>query len=139
MSLETQLPAQNQRIVQQVVRTPKQGYMGQLAAASATLYTAPSLTSSPTGTATCTASLRGLNVCNCDTVSRTFTMYVVESGGSAADDRAIFKDVTIAAKTTLFFLWGADAMPMADGTTLRGFADSANKVTVRVSVEELTY
>lgn len=123
---------------EQVVRTLKVGYRGQLAATTGVLYTAPSLTSVPTGTAPCTACIRSIHVCNTDTTARTYTITVVESGGSVADNRAIFKDVAIAAKTTHFYIYAQDAMPLGDGETINGLADSATKVTVRIGVEEMT-
>ena len=123
----------------QMVRTPKVAYRGQLAATTAVLYTAPSLTSPPTGSAPCTALVKSIIVCNTDTVARTYTMTIVESSGSVADNRAIFKDLTIAAKTTATYLYEDDSFPLADGETINGLADAAAKVTVRIGVIEYTY
>src|SRR5689334_5390714 len=75
------------------ILTPKALYRGQLPSSVGILYTAPATN---TG---CFAIIKEFWVCNTDTVARTFTLYVVEAGGSVADDRAICKDVTIAAKT----------------------------------------
>lgn len=132
-------PNQSFLPLSQVTRTPKEGYMGKLSNSTSTLYTAPSLTSPAMGTSPCTAALRSINVVNTDTVDRTYTIYVVVSAGSASDGNVIFKDVTIASKTTHYHAYDQDAMPLADGATVQGVADVANKVTVRVCVEELTY
>jgi hydrogenase maturation factor HypF (carbamoyltransferase family) len=83
--------------------------------------------------------VKSIIVCNTDTVARTYTMTVVEFGGSVADNRAIFKDVSIAAKTTHTYFFDDDNLPLADGETINGLADSANKVTVRIGVVEHTY
>lgn len=123
----------------QVVRIPKVGYRGQLAASTGVLYTAPSITSAPEGTAPCTALLKSLNVCNTDTAQRTFTVTIVESGGSVADNRAIFKDATIPAKTTYTYVFDDETWPLGDGETINGLADSASKVTLRIGVVELSY
>ena len=94
---------------------------GQLAAASAILYTAPS---APT-----VANSVGINpitevteiiICNTDTVARTFTLYFIESGGAVANDRAIFSAAAIAASTTVVF---EASTIMEAASTLRGLAD----------------
>lgn len=122
-----------------VVRSPKVAYRGQLGSSTGVLYTAPQLTAPPTGTAPCTALVKSIIVANTDTSARAYTMTVVESGGSVADNRAIFKDVAIAAKTTHTYFFDDDNFPLADGETINGLADSANKVTVRIGVVEYTY
>jgi hypothetical protein len=119
-----------------VIRTPKCGGRGQLTASSATLYTAPSKTT-PTGS-TQGALLKSIILCNTDTSARTVTIYVVESGGSAADNRAILKDLTIAAKTTHTEFFPDDCCPLDSGETVRGLADVTLKVTYRISVVEIT-
>lgn len=121
---------------EQVIRTPKCGARGQFAATNATLYTAPSGTS-PTGN-TQGAILKSLILCNTDTSQRTATIYLVESGGSAADNRAIYKDVTIAAKTTVVLTFPDDTCTLDSGETVQGLADAASKVTYRINVVEIT-
>lgn len=111
------------------------GGRGQLTAASTTLYTAPS-TTTPLG-ATQKALLTSLVLCNTDVAARTVTIYMIESGGAVADNRAILKDVSIPAKTTFMFE-PQTPIPMESGETLRGLASVATVVTYRVSVVELT-
>lgn len=123
----------------QLARTPRLVNAGQLGTSAATIYTAPSLTNTPTGAALGSACVRSLIVCNTDSSARTYTIYAIESGGSAADNRAIFKDATIAAKTTHVHEWASDAFPLGDAATLSGLADSATKVTVTIGVEQITY
>lgn len=121
---------------EQIVRTPKCGGRGQLGTSASTLYTAPSGTS-PTGS-TQGAVLKSLILCNADSSAHTATIYLVESGGSTADNRAIFKDLSIAAKTTTVLTFPDDCCPLDSGELVRGLADSASKVTYRVNVVEIT-
>ncbi len=115
------------------IETPINMGYGQLAGASGTLYTAP--TGTTAGAASQKARLTEIVLCNTDTVQRTVTLYVVEVGGSAADNRSILKDCTIAAKTTYRTAW---ATIIENGETIRGLADSANKVTYRLTGVALT-
>lgn len=121
---------------EQVIRTPKCGARGQLTGSNATLYTAPSVTS-PTGS-TQGALLKSIILCNTDTAARTVTMYVVESGGSAAANRAILSAMSIAASTTVTLTFPDDTFPMDSGETVQGLADTTLKVTYRINVVELT-
>jgi len=121
----------------QIIRTPKCGGRGQLGTSSSTLYTAPSDTS-PTGS-TQGALLKSIVLCNTDSSARTVTLYLVESGGSAADNRAIFKDLSIAAKTTTVLTFPDDCCMLDSGETVRGLADSASVVTYRINVVEVTH
>lgn len=121
---------------EQVIRTPKCGARGQFSAVNATLYTSPAV-SSPTG-ATQGALLKSIILCNTDSSSRTVTMYVVESGGSAAANRAILSGMTIAANTTVTLTFADEVFPMDSGETVQGLASSANLVTYRINVVELT-
>lgn len=121
---------------EQVIRTPKCGARGQFTGSNATLYTAPSVTS-PTGS-TQGAMLKSVILCNTDTTARTVTMYIVESGGSAADNRCLYKDYSIAAKTTSVLLFADDECPLDSGETVQGLADTTLKVTYRLGVVELT-
>jgi hypothetical protein len=122
---------------EQIIRTPKCGGRGQLGTSSSTLYTAPSDTS-PTGS-TQGALLKSIVLCNTDSSARTVTLYLVESGGSAADNRAIFKDLSIAAKTTTVLTFPDDCCMLDSGETVRGLADSASVVTYRINVVEVTH
>jgi hypothetical protein len=111
------------------------GGRGQLTAASATLYTAPSVTT-PLG-ATQKALLTSIIFCNTDVAARTVTFYLIESGGAVADNRAMWKDVSIPAKTTMTFE-PQTPIPLESGETVRGLASVTTVVTYRVSVIELT-
>lgn len=127
---------------EQVIRTPKVAYRGQPGTSTAVLYTAPILTSSPTGASPCTALVKCINVCNTSTSALTYTITVVESGGSVATNRAIFKDVAIAAKTSHIFMYADDEFALADGETINGTATQAfsgAEVTLRITVVELTH
>lgn len=115
------------------IETPINMGYGQLTAASVTLYTAPN--GSIAGAASQKAVLTEIWLCNTDTSARTVTLYVVESGGSAADNRAILKDVPIAAKTTYRQeCWCV----LESNETIRGLADTTLKVTYRFSGKALT-
>lgn len=115
------------------IETPINMGYGQLAASSGTLYTAP--TGTIAGASSQKAILTEIILCNTDTVTRTVTLYVVENGGSVADNRAIMKDATIAAKTTYV---ASFYTVLESGETVRGLADSASKVTYRLSGKQLT-
>lgn len=120
----------------QIVRTPKCGARGQTTASATTLYTAP-LGTSPTGS-THGALLKSLILCNTDSSSRTVTIYLVESGGSATDARAIYKDLAIAAKTTVILSFPDDGCPLDGGEMVQGLASVTNVVTYRIGVVEIT-
>lgn len=122
----------------QVGRTPRCGARGQLAATNATLYTAPVPTNTPMGSSFGTALLKSIILTNTDTVGRTATIYLVESGGTAADNRAIYKDVALAAKTTTVLTFPDDCCTLDNGETVQGLADAAAKVTYRINVVELS-
>jgi hypothetical protein len=112
----------------------KQMFLGMLTGTSATLYTAPA---APTN-----ANAVGVNpiavvervwISNTDASARTVTLYVVESGGSVADNRAVMKTVSIPANSTVDV--EPDWVLEASGT-LRGLADTTLKVTLLVSGTE---
>lgn len=115
---------------------PKPFAYGQLAGFVAILYTAPA---TKTG---CFAIIKEIWLMNMDTVEHTVTIYVVEAGGSVADNRVIMS-VTIDAKR-MYRLPAATVLGSAivsttlTGDTIRGFADTANKVTYRISGVEST-
>ena len=117
----------------QWIETPINMGYGQLTNSSAILYTAPSGTIA--GAASQKALLLEIWLCNTDTTARTVTVYAVENGGSVADNRAILKDVTIAAKTTYRQeCWCV----LESNETVRGLADTTLKVTYRLSGKTLT-
>jgi hypothetical protein len=112
----------------------KQFFLGMLTGTSATLYTAPA--------APPNANAVGVNpiavvervwLSNTDSAARTVTLYVVESGGAVADNRAVMKAVSIPANSTIDI--EPDWVLEASGT-LRGLADTTLKVTVLVSGTE---
>lgn len=121
---------------EQVIRTPKCGARGQLSNSNGTLYTAPSDTS-PTGS-TQGAILKTLVLCNTDSSTRTVTIYVVESGGSAAANRMILSVMPIAAGQTLELFYADDEFPLDSGESIQGLASTASVVTYRINVVELT-
>lgn len=114
----------------------KCGGRGQLPSSVGTLYTAPSNTT-PTGS-TQGALLDQIILCNTDASSRTVTIYLVESGGSAAANRAIMSAATITAGQTLIVDFSPDGCPLDSGETVQGLASVASKVTYRLSVRERT-
>ncbi len=119
-------------------RVPKVGYRGQLSGSSAVLYTAPTITGNPTA-GSVSSFLRGAVVCNTDSSARTYTLRAVESGGTSNDARAQYDEVTIAAHTTHRHTFKDGEFPLAEGETINGLASVADVVTVRLSVEEITY
>lgn len=121
------------RVRDRWISTPINMGYGQLSNSSGTLYTAPSGTIA--GASSQKAILREIWLSNTDTSTRTVTLYVVENGGSAADNRALLKDVTIAEKT--MYRIECECV-LESGETVRGLADSASKVTYRLSGEALT-
>lgn len=122
---------------EQVIRTPKCGARGQLTNTSnTTVYTAPSV-SSPTG-ATQGALLKALWLSNSDSSARTITAHLVESGGSVAANRLILPTVTIPANSSLLIRFPDDTCPMDSGEFLNLVASTANTISYRVTVVELT-
>lgn len=115
------------------IETPINMGYGQLTGSSVTLYTAPSGTIA--GAASQKALLLEIWLCNTDTAARTVTLYAIESGGAAADNRAIYKDFSIAAKTSVR---QECYLVLESGSTLAGLADTTLKVTYRFSGKTLT-
>lgn len=124
---------------EQVVRTPRCAFHDFLTDSVATLYTAPSPASSPTGSAFATSLIKSLIITNTDSSARTYTLYVIPSGGSANDKYCIAKDESIAAKTKYEFVYPDNTHPLNAGEFIQGVADTTNKVSIRVNVEELTF
>lgn len=122
--------------VQPYTPIPKQFYIGQLTASSTTLYTAPSAPAiaNPVGSNP-KAIVRCISICNTDSLARTVTLYLVENGGSVADNRAITKAVSVPANET-WILDNVYYVIEASGT-IRGLASVANVVTVTISGDEL--
>ena len=109
----------------------KQAYQGLLGNASATLYTAPS---APTLGPSPKARMVEVLLANTDSAARTVTLYVVPSGGSAGNATTVMPAVSIAATT---FVRQKFCTAIEAGGTIRGFADTANKVCATITVVEL--
>lgn len=110
---------------------PKQLYQGQLGTSSATLYTAPGGT---VGQVMQRTIIKEIIVCNTDSSDRTFTLNVVDSGGSASAANEIFAAQSITANTTSIYRL---TTVIEGGGTLRGLGSVADKVTLTVSGIEL--
>ncbi len=124
----------------QVIRIPRCGARGQLPSSAGVLYTAPALTSVPGSSSNYgTSILTSVILCNTTGGAVTYTLYLVESGGSVADNRKLFKAISLGAGETDIVEFGNDGCPMNDGETLQGLAGSATSITYRVNVEELAY
>ncbi len=108
-----------------ITYTPKAIYVGALAGAVATLYTA-----STSGGAI----VKEIVLCNTSSLTRTVTLYVVPSGGSSDATNEFLAQQVIDPNGTLVL---ALSTVMAIGDTIRGFADLANVVSLRVSGMEL--
>lgn len=109
----------------------KQAYQGLLGNASATLYTAPS---APTLGPAPKARMVEVLLANTDSSARTVTLYVVASGGSVGDSNTILPAVSLSANS---FNRLKFATVIEAGGTIRGFADTANKVCATIAVVEL--
>ena len=94
--------------------------------AYATAYTVPASTK---------AIVKQLVLCNTDTSARTVSIRVVPSGETAADEHCIFKDLSIAAKTTYHV--GDMSMVLEADEDVDVIADTTNKVTIRLSGVEI--
>lgn len=94
--------------------------------AAATLYTVP---------VGATAVIRGMTFCNTDTVDRTLTVHIIPSGNAVDPANVIYDAIPIKAGQTLE---NATYRVMLAGGTVRGFADVASKVNMRVDGYEVT-
>lgn len=92
-----------------------------LADTATTIYTVPGAT---------TAIVRDIMICNTDTTSRTFTIWLDISGTGATDSEAIFDTVTIDANDYLHWT-GFQVMTAA--STIKGVASVASVINVTVS------
>jgi hypothetical protein len=72
-----------------------------------------------------------LFLCNTHSADVTVSIHVIESGGTAADNRLILKDYNIPAGDTLTFEW--EKLILANGDFINGTASSATKITVTTS------
>ena len=125
---------------EQVIRTPKCGARGQLTTTSnTTAYTAPTITDPPTGSNVATSYLTSLVLCNSDSAARTVSVHLVESGGSVAANRLILSALSIAASTTTIITFGPQGCPLDSGEFVNLVAGTANTISYRVNVEELTF
>lgn len=120
----------------QIARVPSVGARGQLTNSNATIYTAPTAPVSPLG-AVATAVLTSIVFCNTDSRARTVTLYLVESGGSAAANRAMLSAASVPANTTWTWDCGPSGIPLADSETIQGLASATTVVTYRINVEQL--
>ena len=135
ISAPVQQPQPGRQITQSVLAwMPTCGARGQLSGSSTTLYTAPTGTT-PTGN-TQKAKLKAILLHNTDSVDRTITIYIIESGGSVADNRAMLKAVTIPTGKLWIIEFG-DGVTLEGGETVRGLASTANVITYRIDVEEM--
>ena len=111
------------------IETPVNMGSGYLTAAATTLYTAPSGTIA--GASSQKAILLDIWLCNTDTVTRTVTLYI----NGSSDDKCIYKDFSMATKTTTR---QECYVVLESGQTIQGLADVTSKVSVRLSGKTLT-
>lgn len=111
--------------------TQEFGTAAQLGSSIATIYTAPSAANTTTNTVTSRAILQDMWLCNTDTVSRTFRLHIVASGGTASAANAIIYDAAIGANQSLHYANIATLVP--PGGTIQGLASSASKVSYRLT------
>jgi hypothetical protein len=127
-----------QQVREQVSRTPLCAFHAMLTGSAATLATAPSPTSNPTGSGFASALLKSIILTNTDSSARTVTLYVIPASGSAADAQTIAKDMSIAAKTTYEFIYPDTVFPLNAGEFIQGLASTTNVVSCRVNLEYLS-
>jgi hypothetical protein len=107
--------------------TPKPLVQGTLLTNSlATYYTVPAST---------TATIRAITLCNTDSVSRTISLYLVASGGSASAMNQILKDVAMLPGETII---DDSTRAMNTGDFIRALASLSNVVALRVDGAEIT-
>lgn len=102
-----------------------------LTAAAATYYTVPT---SGNGYTVVTS----FCICNTDAATRTFTVYAIVQGGTAATGNKIFDAVTIAADTTYIVGLDEGMLVLPSGSFIQALADSANVVTITAAGVEYT-
>lgn len=91
-----------------------------------TAYTVPASTK---------AIVKEIWLCNTDTSARTVSIRAVPSGETAADEHCVFKDLSIAAKTT--YIASGLTMVLEADEDIDVIADVTNKVTIRLSGAEV--
>lgn len=114
------------------VYTPKRlALPQQLPAATGTLYTSPAAPGLGT-------QLTSAVVVNTTAASVVVTIYVVESGGTAADNRALCKAFSVPADGLPYELVPAGSQIFLNASdTLQGIAGAATSVTLHLSGVEL--
>lgn len=109
-------------------------FRGRITAASLgaiqTLYTAPSDVGR-SGASDQTTLLTSIWIANKDSAARTISLYIVESGGSADDDRLVLPAIEIAAHTVYHINQCEELID--NGGTIQAFASVANVVLVRLT------
>ena len=108
--------------------TIRDAYTGQLAAAAATLYTAP------TGTR---ARILKCTVTNDTTTAVTFVLYKIPSGGAAGADNTIINTKTLGSQES-YTCPEVVGHCLDPGDFIQGYASAANQVTIFISVVEIT-
>lgn len=111
------------------IETPVNMGSGYLTNTASTLYTAPS--GSIAGAASQKAVLLDIWLCNTDTATRTVTLYI----NGSSDDKCIYKDFSMATKTSVR---QECYIVLESGQTIQGLADVTSKVSVRLSGKALT-
>lgn len=74
--------------------------------------------------------IKEIVLCNHTASSVTYTFHLVPNGGSVANSNMIYDAVALAAHTTIILKL---ATVIERGATLRGFASSANAISIHVS------
>jgi hypothetical protein len=103
--------------------TPTLLYRGQPASTTTTLYTV-------TNTAGKFAIIKHISVCNTTAAAATISFANVASGGSESDANRFLKDISVPAKTTVFFDL---SMVMGQNESLRATASASTTFTVHAS------
>jgi hypothetical protein len=97
-------------------------YVGQPGTSAAAIYTSSSITTS----------VFQASVCNPGGTARTFDLWSVPNGGTAADGNALYKEKSIAAGETVA-LSAIINLTLDSGESLQALASAANSLTFRIS------
>lgn len=103
----------------------------QLAASPAAIYTAPL-----TPTVGNSARINGMTVCNNDSVTRTFSIYMVPFGGSASASNRLVKDKALNAGDT-FSVFPIVGLSLNGGGAIYAEASAAAVLSINVSGVEI--
>jgi hypothetical protein len=123
----------NRNIGGPYVVVPEQLYEGQPTGSNATLYTAPAAPTNPNSVGlTPRVRITEIWAANNDTTDRTLTLYLVESGGTAAANRCIIPAVNIPAGRALQI---PCSTVIKESGTIQGLASSAATITLVISGE----